>query len=76
MIKEKHYDIIFMDHMMPEMDGIVTLHMIKKLPADMWRATSIIALTLQYGADAKETYLNEGFDDYMIILGSRYRYSQ
>lgn len=66
MIKEKHYDIIFMDHMMPEMDGIVTLHMIKKLPEDMWRATSIIALTANAGADAKETYLNEGFDDYMM----------
>ena len=57
------FDIIFMDHMMPEMDGIETLHVLKKL--DGYKLPPIIALTANAIAGMKEMYLNEGFDDYL-----------
>jgi signal transduction histidine kinase/CheY-like chemotaxis protein/HPt (histidine-containing phosphotransfer) domain-containing protein len=64
MIKNKHYDIILMDHMMPVMDGIETLKLIRK----NWlidSSTTVIALTANAIAGAREMYLNEGFSDYM-----------
>jgi len=61
--EEEKYDAIFMDHMMPEMDGIETLHVLKKL--DGYTLPPIIALTANAIAGMKEMYLNEGFDDYL-----------
>ena len=52
-----------MDHMMPEMDGIETLHVLKKL--DGYTLPPIIALTANAVAGMKEMYLAEGFDDYL-----------
>ena len=57
------YDIIFMDHMMPEMDGIETLHTIQKL--DMFEIPPVVALTANAITGMKEMYLEEGFDDYI-----------
>lgn len=63
-IKEgTHFDIIFMDHMIPEMDGIETLHVLKKL--DGYELPPITALTANAITGMKEMYLNEGFDDYL-----------
>ena len=62
--REKRYDIIFLDHMMPKMDGIETLALLKKqslLP----EGTTVIALTANAIVGAKETYLAAGFDDYL-----------
>ena len=61
--KGEKYDIIFLDHMMPEMDGIETLHIIKKL--DGYDLPPIIALTANAITGMKEMYLNEGFDEYI-----------
>ncbi|MBR6316058.1 MAG: response regulator [Lachnospiraceae bacterium] len=64
MIKNKHYDLIFLDHMMPGMDGIETLRILrdeKLVPED----TPVIALTANAVTGAKETYLEAGFDDYL-----------
>ena len=61
--EEEKYDAIFMDHMMPEMDGIETLHVLKKL--DGYTLQPIIALTANAITGMKEMYLNEGFDDYL-----------
>lgn len=58
-----HYDLIFMDHMMPEMDGIRALHIIKKL--DGYYIPPVIALTANAMSGMKEMYLNEGFSDYL-----------
>ncbi|MBP5261793.1 MAG: response regulator [Clostridiales bacterium] len=64
MIKNKHYDIILMDHMMPDMDGIETLKALKDASL-IDDKTAVIALTANAVAGAKEMYLNEGFDDYL-----------
>ncbi len=66
MMDEKQYHIVFMDHMMPEMNGIQTLHEIHRLPASVWKRTAIIALTANASSDAKSTYMREGFTDYMM----------
>ncbi len=64
MIRKKHYDIILMDHMMPEMDGIETLKIIKSEYL-LDENTVVIALTANAISGAKEMYLSEGFNDYL-----------
>ena len=64
MMRSKRYSIVFLDHMMPKMDGIETLHKLKEeklIPAD----TSVIALTANAVIGAREKYLEAGFSDYL-----------
>ena len=64
MIKEKQYDLIFLDHMMPKMDGKETLGRMKTeglLPGN----TKVIALTANAVNGARKNYLEAGFDDYL-----------
>ena len=55
--------MIFLDHMMPVMDGIQTLKQIKNL--ENVKIPPIIALTANAMVGMKEMYLNEGFDGYI-----------
>ena len=64
-VQEKHFDLIFLDHMMPEMDGIKTLHNMKKLEHNLCSDTPVLVLTANAIAGAKEEYLSEGFIDYI-----------
>ncbi len=63
--KINHYDIIFMDHMMPEMDGIEATQHIRELPVDYCRIVPIIALTANAMSGAKEMFLSSGMDDFV-----------
>ena len=63
-IAEKHYDIIFLDHMMPEMDGIETFERMKQLEHKN-KNTPVIILTANALVGAKEMYLETGFVDYL-----------
>lgn len=65
MTKEKKYDVILMDHMMPEPDGVQTLHMIREDKENLNRETPIVVLTANAIAGMKEEYMAEGFDDYL-----------
>lgn len=56
------YDLIFMDYMMPDMDGIETLKKLKELPNFN---TKVIALTADAVDGAREKFLNAGFDEYI-----------
>ena len=58
-----HYDIIFLDHMMPEMDGIETVRILRRL--DDYEIPPIIALTANVMNGMGEKYLSEGFDGYL-----------
>lgn len=60
----QNYDVVFVDHMMPNMDGIETLAKIHELKSDLGD-TKFIALTANAIAGAKEMYLSKGFDDYL-----------
>lgn len=64
-IKENQYDIIFLDHMMPEMDGVETLQRIKELPDNPNADKPVVMLTANAIIGAREEYLKEGFTDYL-----------
>lgn len=64
-IKEKHYHIILLDQMMPELDGIETLKASRLLPDNKCKATPVIALTANAVSGAREMFLAEGFSDYV-----------
>ena len=62
---ERHYDMIFMDHMMPEMDGVEAMHRIKAMTDGPCADTPIFVLTANAVAGAKEEYLQMGFDGFI-----------
>ncbi|MBR1729821.1 MAG: response regulator [Selenomonadaceae bacterium] len=61
----KHYDLIFLDQMMPELDGIQTLKLAKEMEENKSKGVPMIALTANAVAGAREMFLKEGFDDYL-----------
>ena len=65
MIKEKKYDIIFLDHMMPDMDGIETYQNMKMLEDNPNKDTTVVMLTANAIMGAKEEYIGIGFSDYL-----------
>ena len=65
MTKNTGYDLIFLDHRMPEMDGIETLHHMRERQDDPNEETPVIMLTANVVAGARENYLREGFTDYL-----------
>ncbi len=65
MVKENTYDVIFMDHMMAEMNGIETLKNMQELKQNRSSAAPVIMLTANALAGEKEKYLKLGFADYL-----------
>lgn len=65
MLQKEKYDIVFLDHMMPELDGVETLRNIRHLINNKNAETPIIMLTANAISGAKEEYLAEGFADYL-----------
>lgn len=64
-VQKQEFDIIFLDHMMPEMDGVETLKQLKALKDNLSKDTPVIALTANAVAGAKEEYIAQGFADYL-----------
>jgi len=64
-VSSNAYNLIFLDHMMPEMDGIETLHHLQKMKDYPSKNAKIIALTANAISGAKEMYLKEGFDAFL-----------
>ena len=65
LVQKNYYDLILLDHMMPDMDGIETLKAFKELPDNICRDVPVIALTANAIVGAKEMYLDLGFKDYL-----------
>ncbi len=65
MMEWARYDIIFMDHMMPQMDGVETLHEIRRRPGEYYQKVPVIALTANAIGGAREMFLSEGFSDFV-----------
>ena len=65
MAKATKYDLIFLDHLMPELDGIETLHLLKDNPKNTNYTTPVIALTANSTINARKYYMQEGFDEYL-----------
>lgn len=64
-VTQEKYDIIFLDHRMPEMDGIETLQAMQTLEGNKNTDTPCIALTANAVSGAREEYLKAGFIDYL-----------
>jgi signal transduction histidine kinase/CheY-like chemotaxis protein len=64
-LKKQHFDLIFMDHMMPEMDGVETVQRIRAMEPEYYQNVPIIALTANAVSGAREMFLNEGFQDFL-----------
>ena len=65
MVRKNKYDLIFMDHMMPDMDGIEAFHKMKELPDNMSIDAPVVMLTANAVMGAQEVYISEGFDDFL-----------
>ena len=64
MIEKKHYDLIFMDHMMPELDGIETTRIIRRFHEE-YDDVPIIALTANVMEESQAMFLVEGMNDFV-----------
>ena len=65
LVAKNNYDIIFLDHRMPKMDGIETLQEMKKLEDNLNKNTPVISLTANAVSGAREQYIAAGFKDYL-----------
>lgn len=64
-LMEEPVDMIFLDYMMPEMDGIDTLLNIRKMDAEWAQKIPIVALTANAVSGAREMLMDAGFNDYI-----------
>jgi len=65
LVQKEHFDLIFMDHLMPEMDGVETLHHLRELENHLCKDTPVIALTANAFSGAWEKYISLGFDAFL-----------
>ncbi|MBE6908581.1 MAG: response regulator [Ruminococcaceae bacterium] len=63
--QRKHFDLIFMDHMMPEMDGVEAMKRLRSEAAQRGEEQIILALTANAVSSAREMFLAEGFDGFI-----------
>jgi signal transduction histidine kinase/CheY-like chemotaxis protein len=65
LVRERSFDLVLMDHMMPEMDGLEAVRRIRAMPEDRCRTMPIIALTANAVTGMKEIFLDNGFNDFL-----------
>jgi CheY-like chemotaxis protein len=65
MVKENDYDLVFMDHMMPEVDGVDATKMIRALPGERYKKIPIVALTANVVGDVRDMFLESGMNDFL-----------
>lgn len=63
--RHKKYDMIFLDHRMPEMDGIETIQILRNEQDNPNKDTVVISLTANAVSGAREQYIEAGFNDYL-----------
>lgn len=64
-IESKEFDFVFMDHMMPDMDGVETFHRIRNKVGSYYKKVPIIAVTANAIAGSREMFMQEGFNDFI-----------
>lgn len=65
MIRRKDYDIVFMDHMMPEIDGVDATKMIRALEDERFKKLPIVALTANVVGEVRKMFLENGMNDFL-----------
>lgn len=70
---QNRYDVILMDHLMPEMDGIACLHKIRMQAGGLNQETPVVVLTANAGGENQRLYKREGFDGYLTkpVIGGQ-----
>lgn len=68
------YDIIFIDHVMPKLDGIELMHILKKLEG--YDIPPLVALTANALLGMREMYIKEGFDEYLAKPINRHEFDR
>ncbi len=63
---KNRYDVILMDHLMPEMDGIECLEKLRNQIGGLNRTTPVVVLTANAGSENRELYKRAGFDGYLV----------
>ncbi|MDY4428337.1 MAG: ATP-binding protein [Lachnospiraceae bacterium] len=64
-IEKMHVDIVFLDYMMPEMNGIDTIYAMRALELTNAKTVPVVALTANVVSGAKEMFMDAGFSDYI-----------
>lgn len=65
MVQENRYDLVFMDHLMPVMDGLEAVRAIRALEGEYFQNLPIVALTANVEPEQKEAYRKAGMNDYL-----------
>ncbi|MGN0680069.1 MAG: ATP-binding protein [Oscillospiraceae bacterium] len=65
LLRSKDFHIVFMDHMMPEIDGIEATRIIRNMEGDYYKNLPIIALTANAVNGARETFIEAGMNDFI-----------
>jgi len=65
LVQQEHFDLIFMDYLMPEMDGEETLRRLNELENSLCKGVPVIALTANAFNGSRELYMKMGFDDFL-----------
>ncbi|GHV28000.1 hypothetical protein FACS1894167_03990 [Synergistales bacterium] len=65
LVRERPFDLVFMDHMMPDMDGIETAAAIRAMEGEQYGRIPIVALTANAVSGMREMFLQNGFDDFL-----------
>jgi CheY-like chemotaxis protein/HPt (histidine-containing phosphotransfer) domain-containing protein len=66
LVQEKAYDMVFMDHMMPDMNGVETLKAIRALEGAYFQDLPVVVLTANAMKGMRQEYLDYGFQDYLM----------
>ena len=65
MKQNRDYDLVFLDHMMPELDGIETLNLIRADSDEYMKKVPVVALTANVMNGVRDMFISEGFNDYV-----------
>ena len=65
LVQSRRYDVIFLDHMMPVMDGVEAFRRMKEMADNPNAITPVVMLTANAVSDARNGYMDEGFSDYI-----------
>jgi PAS domain S-box-containing protein len=65
LVEQHNYDMLFMDHMMPEMDGVDATRLIRAMPEEKYRQLPIVALTANVVGDVRDMFLQSGMNDFL-----------
>jgi len=64
-LRKRKFDMVFMDHMMPELDGVETTELIRDMEGDYYKKLPVVALTANAVNGARERFLSSGFNDFI-----------